>query len=150
MIKHSDHGVDVLLIDDHPGDVRLTEEAFSDGKAGIHLHVASDGEEAMAFLRREGKHATSVRPDLILLDLNLPRKNGRAVLAEIRADPTLTSIPVIVLTTSASERDVEEAYRLHANCYVTKPVDLDSFFSVVRLIQEFWLTAVQLPGRRRP
>jgi chemotaxis family two-component system response regulator Rcp1 len=137
--------IEVLLVEDSPGDVRLTREAFKDAKVHINLHVASDGAEAMAFLWREGKHANAPRPDLILLDLNLPKKDGREVLAEIKESPTLKSIPVVVLTTSASEEDILKSYLLHANCYITKPVDLDGFLKVVKNIDSFWLSVVKLP-----
>jgi two-component system, chemotaxis family, response regulator Rcp1 len=137
--------IEVLLVEDSPGDVRLTREAFKDAKVHINLHVASDGAEAMAFLWREGKHANAPRPDLILLDLNLPKKDGREVLAEIKESPTLKSIPVVVLTTSASEEDILKSYQLHANCYITKPVDLDGFLKVVKNIDSFWLSVVKLP-----
>src|ERR1700731_445586 len=119
--------IEVLLVEDSPGDVRLTREAFKDAKVYLNLQVASDGAEAMAFLNREGEHANAPRPDLILLDLNLPKKDGREVLAEIKESPTLASIPVVILTTSASEADILRSYRLHANCYITKPVDLEGF-----------------------
>jgi two-component system, chemotaxis family, response regulator Rcp1 len=135
----------VLLVEDSAGDVRLTREAFQDAKVHIDLHVASDGAEAMAFLRHEGKHADAPRPDLILLDLNLPKKDGRAVLTEIKQDPSLQTIPVVILTTSASEEDVLKSYMLHANCYITKPVDLEGFLKVVKSIDNFWLTVVKLP-----
>jgi chemotaxis family two-component system response regulator Rcp1 len=137
--------IEVLLVEDSPGDVRLTREAFKDAKVHINLHVASDGAEAMDFLRREGEHAHASRPDLILLDLNLPKKDGRQVLEEIKESPTLKSIPVVILTTSASEVDILRSYRLHANCYITKPVDLDGFLKVVKSIDNFWLSAVKLP-----
>jgi two-component system, chemotaxis family, response regulator Rcp1 len=137
--------IDVLLVEDSPGDVRLTQEAFKDAKVHINLHVVSDGAEAMAFLRREGQHASVPRPDLILLDLNLPKKDGREVLEEIKESPTLKSIPVVILTTSASEADILRSYRLHANCYITKPVGLDGFLKVVRSIDNFWLSVVKLP-----
>jgi len=137
--------LEVLLVEDSPGDVRLTREAFKDAKVHIHLHVASDGTEAMAFLKREGEHADAPRPDLILLDLNLPKKDGREVLAEIKESPTLKSIPVVILTTSASEADILRSYELHANCYITKPVGLDGFLEVVRSIDNFWLSVVKLP-----
>jgi two-component system, chemotaxis family, response regulator Rcp1 len=136
----------ILLVEDSPGDVRLTREAFKDAKVYISLHVASDGAEAMAFLNREGEHANAPRPDLILLDLNLPKKDGREVLAEVKENPTLKSIPVVVLTTSASEADILRSYRLHANCYITKPVGLEGFLEVVKSIDDFWLTVVRLPS----
>jgi chemotaxis family two-component system response regulator Rcp1 len=141
--------IEVLLVEDSPGDVRLTREAFKDAKVHINLHVASDGAEAMDFLRREGEHLNVPRPDLILLDLNLPKKDGRQVLEEIKESPTLKSIPVVILTTSASEVDILRSYRLHANCYITKPVDLDGFLKVVKSIDNFWLSVVKLPHEVR-
>jgi two-component system response regulator len=141
--------IEVLLVEDSPGDVRLTREAFKDAKMFISLNVASDGVEAMAFLNREGKYANAPRPDLILLDLNLPKKDGREVLAELKESPALKSIPVVILTTSASEADIHESYQHHANCYITKPVDLDGFLKVVRSIDSFWLTVVKLPRETR-
>jgi chemotaxis family two-component system response regulator Rcp1 len=137
--------IEVLLVEDSPGDVRLTKEAFKDAKVHINLHVASDGARAMAFLKREGEHSNAPRPDLILLDLNLPRKDGREVLAEIKESPTLKSIPVVVLTTSSSEADILRSYQLHANCYITKPVGLEGFLTVVKSIDSFWLSVVKLP-----
>jgi CheY-like chemotaxis protein len=138
--------IEVLLIEDSPGDVRLTREAFKDAKVHVNLNVASDGAEAMEFLNREGKHAGAPRPDLILLDLNLPKKDGREVLEEVKESPTLKSIPVVILTTSASDADILRSYRLHANCYITKPVGLDGFLEVVKSIDDFWLTVVKLPS----
>jgi CheY-like chemotaxis protein len=137
--------VEVLLVEDNPGDVRLTKEAFKDGRVLVNLTVAVDGVEALDVLRNKGVHADKARPDLILLDLNLPRKNGREVLEEIKADADLKRIPVIVMTTSKAEPDIFRAYNLNANCYVTKPVDLDEFLNVVRSIEDFWLTVVTLP-----
>ena len=137
--------VEILLVEDNPGDVRLTREALREGKVRNNLYVASDGVDALAFLRREGQYADAVRPDLILLDLNLPRKDGREVLQEIKADATLRYIPVVVLTSSQAEQDILRAYDLHANCYVTKPVDLDQFIRVVESIEDFWFTIVKLP-----
>ncbi len=137
--------IEILLVDDSPGDVRLTREAFEDTKVHVNLHVASDGVEAMAFLRREGEHANNPRPDLILLDLNLPKKDGREVLEEIKRDPSLKIIPVVILTTSASDEDILRSYRINANCYITKPVDLEGFLNVVRGIDNFWLAIVKLP-----
>jgi chemotaxis family two-component system response regulator Rcp1 len=137
------------LVEDSPGDVRLTREAFKDAKMHINLHVASDGAEAMAFLRREGEHTNSPRPDLILLDLNLPKKDGREVLAELKQSSVLKSIPVVILTTSASETDIQGSYEQHANCYITKPVDLEGFLKVVRSIDSFWLSVVRLPAKTR-
>jgi len=135
----------VLLVEDSPGDVRLTREAFKGAKVHINFHVTPDGAEAMAFLGREGTHANVPRPDLILLDLNLPKKDGREVLEEIKESPTLKCIPVVILTTSASEADILRSYRLHANCYITKPVDLEQFLRVIQSIENFWLTLVRLP-----
>jgi two-component system, chemotaxis family, response regulator Rcp1 len=140
---------EVLLVEDSPGDVRLTREAFKDAKVHINLRVASDGSEAMVFLRREGKYADVPRPDLILLDLNLPKKSGREVLEEIKEDPALMSIPVVILTTSASEQDILRSYLLHANCFITKPVNLDGFLKVVKSIDNFWLSVVKLPHELR-
>ena len=137
--------LEILLVEDNPADVRLTREAFREGKILNNLVVAKDGVEAMDVLRGRGKFAGVPRPDLILLDLNLPRKDGREVLAEIKSDPTLMRIPVVVLTTSRAETDVLKSYNLHANCYVVKPVDLDQFITVVKSIDSFWLTAVTLP-----
>ena len=137
--------VDILLVEDNPGDVRLTEEALREGKVKNRLHVANDGVEAIEFLRREGKYIDAVKPDLILLDLNLPRKDGREVLKEIKADPGLRVIPIVVLTTSAAEEDILKTYNLHANCYITKPVDLEQFLKIVRTIEDFWLSVVKLP-----
>lgn len=137
--------IEVLLVEDSPGDVRLTREAFKDAKVHINLHVASDGAKAMAFLKREGEYASASRPDLILLDLNLPKKDGREVLAEIKEDPTLKTIPVVVLTTSSSEADILRSYQLHANCYITKPLGLEGFLTVVKSIDSFWLSVVRLP-----
>jgi two-component system, chemotaxis family, response regulator Rcp1 len=137
--------VEILLVEDSPGDVRLTREALREGKVRNNLSVVTDGVEALAFLRREGRYADAPRPDVILLDLNLPRKDGREVLAEVKADERLRRIPVVILTTSRDEQDVLESYDLHANCYITKPVDLDQFIAVVRSIETFWLTVVTLP-----
>jgi CheY-like chemotaxis protein len=137
--------IEILLVEDSPADVDLTREALDDAKVRNHLSVVADGVEALAFLRREGRYADAPRPDLILLDLNLPKKDGREVLAEIKADARLRTIPVIVLTTSAAEQDVVQSYNLHANCYITKPVDLDQFITVIRSIEAFWLMIVTLP-----
>jgi two-component system response regulator len=137
--------IEVLLVEDDPGDVVLIQEAFADNKVRNRLHTVSDGVDALRFLRREGEFAGAPRPDLILLDLNLPRKDGREVLAEIKADPILKTIPVVVLTTSRAEQDVLTSYQLQANCYITKPVDLEQFITVVRSIEDFWLTIVTLP-----
>jgi two-component system, chemotaxis family, response regulator Rcp1 len=138
--------IEVLLVEDSPGDVRLTREALKDAKMHISLNVVSDGTEAMAYLRREESHAQAPRPDLILLDLNLPKKDGRDVLKEIKESDELKSIPVVILTTSASPVDVERSYKLHANCYITKPVDLQGFTKVVQSIDNFWLSVVKLPS----
>ena len=135
----------VLLVEDNPGDVRLTIEALKDAKVNNSLSVAKDGVEAMAFLRREGPYAAAPRPDLILLDLNLPRKDGREVLAEVKSDEALRSIPVVVLTTSRAEQDVLSSYSLHANAYVTKPVDFDAFVRAIRQIDDFFITVVARP-----
>ncbi len=137
--------IEILLVEDNPGDIRLTIEALKEGKVRNNLSVAKDGVEALTFLKREGSFKNAPRPDLILLDLNLPRKDGRELLADIKADERLRRIPVVVLTTSKAEEDVLKTYNLHANCYITKPVDLDQFISVVKSIDEFWLTVVRLP-----
>jgi two-component system response regulator len=137
--------IEILLVEDNPGDVELTREALHDSKVHMHLSVVNDGVEALAFLRRQTRYADAPRPDLILLDLNLPRKDGRGVLAEIKADPELRQIPVVILTSSQAEQDILRAYELHANCYVTKPVDLDQFITIVRSIEQFWFTIVKLP-----
>lgn len=136
----------ILLVEDNAGDVRLTREALRDAKVHLDLHVAGDGIEAMDFLYRRGAYAESPRPDLILLDLNLPKKDGREVLEEIKTNPLLKAIPVVVLTTSSSAADIDRSYQLHANCYVSKPVDLEGFLQVVRSIDGFWLLAVKFPG----
>ncbi len=137
--------IEILLVEDNPGDVRLTKEALKEGKVYSNLHTVKDGVEAMEFLRRKGKYKDVPRPDIILLDLNLPRKDGREVLEEIKSDNELKRIPVVVLTTSKAEEDVLRTYNLHANCYVTKPVDLEKFMVVVKSIDVFWLTVVTLP-----
>lgn len=138
--------IEILLVEDNPGDIRLTEEAFKDGKVANNLHVAQDGVQAMKFLRREGTHANAPRPDLILLDLNLPRMDGREVLGEVKSEPILKQIPVVILTTSDAPEDVFSSYQLNANCYITKPVDLEQFITVVQRIEGFWLMLVELPG----
>ena len=135
----------VLLVEDSPGDVRLTQEAFREANRSIRLHVATDGVEAMAFLRHEGGHVDAPRPDIILLDLNLPRMDGREVLAKIKADDDLKTIPIVILTTSDSETDIVRSYQLHANCYLNKPVQFEEFESLVKSINDFWLTKVKLP-----
>jgi chemotaxis family two-component system response regulator Rcp1 len=138
-------GIKILLVEDNPGDVRLTKEALKEAKVRNHLSVVEDGVDAMEYLRCEGKYAEAERPDLILLDLNLPKKDGREVLEEIKQDSELKRIPVVVLTTSHAEEDILRSYNLHANCYVTKPVDLDQFINIVKSIEDFWLTIVRLP-----
>jgi CheY-like chemotaxis protein len=140
--------IDVLLVEDDAGDVLLIREAFEHNKVHNTLAVVSDGVDAIAYLRRQGEHANARRPDLVLLDLNLPRKDGREVLAEIKGDPDLRSIPVVVLTTSKAEEDVLRSYDLHANAYVTKPVDFERFIDVVRQIDEFFVSVVKLPHKR--
>lgn len=137
--------IEVLLVEDNPGDVRLTVEMLKEGKLRNNMSVVADGVEALRFLRREGEYADAPRPDLILLDLNLPRKNGLEVLAEIKRDEDLKRIPVVVLTTSKAEQDIIKSYNCHANCFITKPVDLDQFVAVVKSIEDFWLTVVKLP-----
>jgi chemotaxis family two-component system response regulator Rcp1 len=137
--------IEVLLVEDSPGDVRLTQEAFREANRAIRLHVASDGVEAMAFLTNKGIHADAPRPDLILLDLNLPKMDGREVLAHIKEDASLKLIPTVILTTSDAEADIVKSYQLQANCYLSKPVQLDEFESLVRSINDFWLTRVKLP-----
>ncbi len=137
--------VKILLIEDNPGDVRLTQEAFKEGKLPVTLDVVMDGVEAINYLRKKEQFNTASTPDLILLDLNLPKKDGREVLAEIKSDKDLKIIPVVVLTTSNAESDILQSYNLHANCYINKPVDFDRFFEVIKQIEEFWLTTVVLP-----
>jgi CheY-like chemotaxis protein len=141
------NAIDVLLVDDDPGDTLMIREAFEHNKVSNALASVADGVQAMQYLRREGEYANAARPDLILLDLNLPRKDGREVLAEIKGDPELATIPVVVLTTSHAEEDVLRSYQLHANAYVTKPVDFERFIEVVRQIDEFFVTVVKLPGQ---
>jgi two-component system, chemotaxis family, response regulator Rcp1 len=141
--------IEVLLVEDSPGDVRLTQEAFRDANSSIHLSVAADGVEAMAFLTRSGIHANSPRPDLILLDLNLPKMDGREVLAHIKEDNNLKTIPTVILTTSDAESDIVKSYQLQANCYLTKPVQLDAFEALVKSINDFWLTKAKLPQQRQ-
>lgn len=141
--------IEVLLVEDDPGDVLLIREAFEDNKVANRLHVVADGVEALDFMRQTGEHAEAPRPDLVLLDLNLPRKDGREVLAEVKNDDALRTIPVVVLTTSQAEEDVLRSYDLHANAYVTKPVDFDRFIGVVRQIDQFFVSVVKLPNNRR-
>jgi chemotaxis family two-component system response regulator Rcp1 len=138
--------IEILLVEDNPADVRLTREALKEAKVRNQLHVVEDGVAAMEFLTRHGQYADAPRPDLILLDLNLPKKDGREVLEDIKMDDNLKRIPVVVLTTSQAEEDIVKSYNLHANCYVTKPVDLDQFITIVKSIEDFWLTIVKLPG----
>jgi two-component system response regulator len=142
--------VDILLIEDNPGDVLLIQQALRDNKIRIRLHVVHDGEAGLQFLHAEGAYRAAVRPDLILLDLNLPRKDGRQVLAEVKADPNLRSIPIVVLTSSHAEEDIARAYNLNANCYVQKPLDLEQFNKVVHSIENFWFTIVNLPPPPNP
>ena len=139
--------IEILLVEDNPGDVRLTQEALREVKLSNALHVVKDGEEALDFLMRRGPHADAPEPHLILLDLNLPRKDGREVLSEIKSDAELRHIPVVVLTTSDAEVDILKSYDLHANCYITKPVDMEQFIGVVKSIKDFWLTVVKLPSK---
>ena len=141
--------IDILMVEDNPGDVRLAHESFKEAKILNEVHVVGDGVEALAFLRRQGKYANVVRPELILLDLNLPKKDGREVLAEIKEDPNLRRIPVVILTVSKAEEDIIKTYDLHANCYITKPIDLDGFMEVVKAIDGFWLTVVKLPPKEQ-
>jgi len=140
------NAIEILLVEDNPGDVRLVKEVMKDAKVANSLHLAEDGEEAMAMLRREGKYIGSVRPDLILLDLNLPGKDGREVLREIKTDENLRRIPVVVLTTSSAEEDILRSYSDYANSYITKPINLNQFISVIKSIENFWLTIVKLPN----
>jgi CheY-like chemotaxis protein len=144
-IRETCKAIEILLVEDSPSDVRLTIEALKDAKVSNHLSVVSDGVEAIAFLKKVGKYADSPRPDLILLDLNLPKKDGREVLKEIKQDENLKAIPVVVITTSKSDEDILKSYNLHANCYITKPIDLEQFMIVVKAIENFWLTIVKLP-----
>ena len=143
-----DMSVEVLLVEDSPGDIRLTREAFREANGRIHVNVANDGIEAMAFLRREGSQANAPRPDFILLDLNLPKMDGREVLSMIKNDASLKTIPTIILTTSVAEEDIVKSYQLQANCYLSKPVQLDEFEAVVRSINDFWLTRAKLPQKK--
>jgi CheY-like chemotaxis protein len=146
-IRHDGTPIEVLLVEDDPGDVLMTQEAFEEHKVRNRLTVVPDGAEALAYLRREGRYADAVRPDLILLDLNLPKRDGREVLAEIKKDEDLGRIPVVVLTTSSADEDIVRSYQLHANAYVTKPVDFDRFIAVIRQIDEFFVSVVKLPPR---
>ena len=145
MTNASGKPVEILMVEDDAGDIRLTREALKDAKVLNNLNVVRDGEEAMEYLARRGKFKNAIRPDLVLLDLNLPKKDGREVLAEVKADEDLKRIPVVILTTSKAEQDILSTYNLHANCYITKPVQLDQFIEVVKSIEDFWLTIVKLP-----
>ncbi len=151
MAKTNENGsakpIDILLVEDNPGDVRLTKEALKENKISNNLYEVIDGVEALDFLYKRGKYAKKPRPDIILLDLNLPRKDGREVLAEIKNDESLKRIPVVILTTSRAEEDIVKTYNLHANCYITKPVDLDQFLRVVKSIEDFWISIVKLPPK---
>lgn len=144
--KRSGNPVEILLVEDNPGDARLAQEGMKEGKINNNLSIVADGEQAMAFLRRTAPYENAPRPDLILLDLNLPKKDGREVLSEIKSDPQLHKIPVVVLTTSKAEEDILRAYDLHANCYITKPIDFEQFIEVVKGIETFWFNIVQLPN----
>lgn len=150
MITHVDRAVEILLVEDNPGDVRLTQEALKDSKVFHHLNVVRDGEAAIHYLRHEHTFEKTVRPDIIFLDLNLPKKDGRQVLEEIKTDEGLREIPVVILTTSRAEHDVVAAYALHANCYIQKPVDLNQFWDIFRAIENFWLKTVTLPPEFKP
>jgi two-component system response regulator len=147
--KEAVRPIDILLVEDNPGDVRLTQEALKDAKVLTHMNVVHDGVEAMACLLKKGRYVKAIRPDLIILDLNLPKKDGREVLADIKSDENLKRIPVVILTVSKDEEDIMRTYNLHANCYITKPVDLQQFMKVVRSIENFWLTIVKLPPNHK-
>jgi chemotaxis family two-component system response regulator Rcp1 len=138
--------IQILLVEDNPGDARLTVEALKEGRVPTELHVASDGDEAMAFLRKEGRFADAPRPDMILLDLNLPRRSGAEVLKDIKADPALRTVPVIVLSTSRASKDIEHSYELQASCFITKPTDVWRFFEAMKSVEDFWLATVRLPA----
>jgi chemotaxis family two-component system response regulator Rcp1 len=146
-IHSAQNPIEILLVEDSPTDIELTIEALRDAKVFNTLHIVEDGVSALTYLRKEGRYAGAVRPDLIMLDLNLPRKNGREVLAEIKSDADLSLIPVVILTTSQADQDIAESYRLHANCFVTKPVDFEQFVNVIRSIEDFWFTVVKLPKK---
>ena len=139
--------IEILLVEDNPGDVQLTLEAFNEGEISNHINVVKDGVQALEYLRKQGVYANAVRPNIVLLDLNLPRKSGLEVLAELKADPDLRSIPIVVLTTSRDEEDIARSYHEHANCYISKPVDFDEFMGVVHSLESFWLTVVRLPTK---
>ena len=144
---HDYHAIEILLVEDNPGDVELTREALATAKISNRLHVVEDGADAIDFLFRRGKFADAPEPDIILLDLNLPTKDGRQVLSEIKTDPNLAKIPIVVLTTSQADEDILRAYQLHANCYITKPIDFNQFLRIVAAIEEFWLSVVKLPKK---
>ncbi len=141
--------IDILLVEDDPGDVELTKEGLQDAKMLVNLHAVDDGEKALKFLRREAPYTEAMRPDIILLDLNMPRKDGKETLAEIKADPALRSIPVVILTTSEAESDIAQCYDLGANCYITKPISFEAFTKVVAMIEEFWFTIVKMPSKEK-
>jgi chemotaxis family two-component system response regulator Rcp1 len=147
-MKHTNNerAINILLVEDNPGDIRLTREVLKEGRIRNVLNVVTDGEQAVLYLNKSGEYANTLRPDIILLDLNLPKKDGREVLAEIKADPSLMRIPVIILTTSSAERDISNMYDHHANCYITKPVDFNQFINVIKSIENFWLNIVILPS----
>ncbi len=145
MRRHSNEPVQILLVEDSPSDAFLTTEALKESKKPIQIHIVEDGVQALEFLQRKGPYANAPRPDLILLDLNLPRKDGREVLAEVKTDPALSSIPIVILTSSGAEQDISKAYDLHANCYLLKPADFTTFKQMVKLLEDFWLAFVQLP-----
>ncbi|MCG2824607.1 MAG: response regulator [Desulfurivibrionaceae bacterium] len=143
------HNIDILLVEDDPGDVELTKEGLQDAKMLVNLHVVDDGEKALKFLRKEEPYTNAARPDIILLDLNMPRKSGQEVLGEIKGDPSLRSIPVVILTTSGAESDIATCYDLGANCYITKPISFEAFAKVVAMIEEFWFTIVRMPSKEK-
>ncbi len=146
--SRKDEIMQILLVEDNPGDIRLTQEALKEGTIKNNLNVVKDGVEALDYLKRKGKYMNQPTPDIILLDLNLPRKDGREVLAEIKSDENLKLIPVIILTTSDADQDISRSYKLHANCFITKPVDLDQFIFIIRQIETFWFTVVKLPAKK--
>ncbi len=147
-LDETNQSINVLLVEDSPGDIRLTQEAFRDANLAVHLHVANDGVQAMAFLRHEGIYSDAPRPDLALLDLNMPKMDGRQVLALIKADDALKTMPTVILTTSAADDDIARCYQLQANCYLTKPVQLDAFENLVKSVNDFWLAKARLPNRQ--
>ena len=145
-IQTMDRAVEILLVEDNPADVRLTIEALKETKVANHVNYVLSGEDAMAYLRKQGKYIDVVRPDIILLDLNLPKKNGREVLSEVKSDPSLRRIPVVILTSSKAEEDIVKTYDLHANCYISKPVDITQFIKIAHVLEDFWFTVVKLPS----